>query len=755
MNQPNTAAATAPSTADYAASYVRQFGMAIVPLPPKTKRPLTENWGNDVITDPDQARAYFEQHPDWNMGAALGPSRLCSFDVDDIDATRLIFDEFGWDLDALLQYPTIQGSPGGFRVMFRVPEGISLQYHALTWPKQDGSRGRFTVWEIRAADTQQRQDVLPPSIHPDTQRPYVWLTKPKATEGLPTPPDFLLQMWQHWDKLKPQLQSVCPWAEKPQHQPRKPAQQPRGDSVIDAYNTAHGIEESLARYGYRRQGKRYLSPHSTTGLPGVIVWAESNKAFIHHASDPLCSDESGQPIGPFDLFTYYDHGGDMKKAAKAAADELGMTRRPAVQAPPTTIDPDTGEIVTSLPVAANDNQPVDLSTLPDVGARGKPLATIQNLQVILERLGVRVRYNVVRKEEEITIPGASFSIDNMANASLAWIMSECARFNYPTDKVGDFLTFLADQNLYNPAIQFVTSRPWDGQSRLQDFFDTITAKGQDQSLKETLIKRWMLSAIAAAFRPEGVSAHGVLVLQGDQYLGKTKWFKSLVPDSTRLAQDGMMLRPDDKDSVKQACSFWLVELGELDATFRKSDIAALKAFLTRDRDVLRRAYARKESEYARRTVFFASVNPREFLHDPTGNRRYWTIECEHIEHSHGIDMQQVWAEVYSLYQAGEGWFLLPEEMDALNHHNSDFEVRDPIEDRIHTQLDWAAPPDEWQWKSATDVLLMIGLDHPSKADVTHGGFILRKLNGGKAKRSGATRQLLVPPHVNQKADRPF
>lgn len=406
-------------------------------------------------------------------------------------------------------------------------------------------------------------------------------------------------------------------------------------------------------------------------------------------------------------------------------------------------------------VPDNDNQPVDMSTLPDVGARGKPLATIQNLQVILERLGVRVRYNVVRKEEEITIPGASFSIDNMANASLAWIMSECARFNYPTDKVGDFLTFLADQNLYNPAIQFVTSKPWDGQHRLQDFFDTIKAKGQDQSLKETLIKRWMLSAIAAAFRPEGVSAHGVLVLQGDQYLGKTKWFKSLVPDSTRLAQDGMMLRPDDKDSVKQACSFWLVELGELDATFRKSDIAALKAFLTRDRDVLRRAYARKESEYARRTVFFASVNPREFLHDPTGNRRYWTIECDYIEHSHGIDMQQVWAEVYALYQAGEGWFLLPEEMEALNHHNSDFEVRDPIEDRIHSQLDWSAPSETWRWKSATDLLLSIGLDHPSKADVTHGGFILRKLNGGKARRTGATRQLFVPPHINERADQPF
>jgi hypothetical protein len=353
---------SAPTIADYAASYVSQFGMALVPLPPRTKRPLAENWGKDVITDPDQARAYYEQHPDWNMGAALGPSRICSFDVDDIDATRMIFEEFGWDLDALRDnFPTIQGSPGGFRVMFSVPEGANLQYRALTWPKQDRSRGRFTVWEIRAADTQQRQDVLPPSIHPDTQKPYVWLTKPKATDRLPTPPDFLLQMWQHWEKLKPQLQSVCPWAETPTKQ-YLPVRQPRGDSVIDAFNHATGIEASLTRYGYRQQGKRYLSPHSSTGLAGVIVWPEANKCFIHHASDPLCSDESGQPVGPFDLLAYYDHGGDMKKAAKAAAEQLGMTRQR--QAPPSTpetrVDPDTGEIFDTQPAiaAANDNQPV-------------------------------------------------------------------------------------------------------------------------------------------------------------------------------------------------------------------------------------------------------------------------------------------------------------------------------------------------------------------------------------------------------------
>jgi putative DNA primase/helicase len=50
-----------------------------------------------------------------------------------------------------------------------------------------------------------------------------------------------------------------------------------------------------------------------------------------------------------------------------------------------------------------------------------------------------------------------------------------------------------------------------------------------------------------------------------------------VPKELGVVQDGMMLRPDDRDSVKQVVSHWLVELGELDATFRKSDIAQLKA----------------------------------------------------------------------------------------------------------------------------------------------------------------------------------
>lgn len=429
----------------------------------------------------------------------------------------------------------------------------------------------------------------------------------------------------------------------------------------------------------------------------------------------------------------------------AVLEQVTACQRPAVAPTPAPAPANDNAPDEHLPATqGNDIAAVDwYSPFPDFNGKGKPLATIENVVEACRRLGVTVRYNVIRKDIEILIPGQAFSVDNRANASLAWLASACNRFSIPTGSLGDFLCYMADQNLYNPVANWITSRPWDGQSRLQDLFDTIQA--EDEALKEILIKRWMVSAVAGAFKPDGVSAHGVLVLQGDQYLGKTKWFKSLVPADLGVIQDGLMLRPDDRDSIKQVVSYWLVELGELDATFRKSDIAQLKSFLTRDRDVIRRAYAKMESEYARRTVFFASVNPREFLHDQTGNRRYWTIEAKWIDHSHSIDMQQLWAEVFELWKAGETYYLGETEMAMLNKSNEEFVVIDPIQDRINSRLDWKADTHFWHWRSATDILLDVGIDKPNQSDATRAAAYIRTKNGNKGKRTANGRMLWCPP----------
>jgi putative DNA primase/helicase len=415
------------------------------------------------------------------------------------------------------------------------------------------------------------------------------------------------------------------------------------------------------------------------------------------------------------------------------------------------LSPKPATAVTTTP--ANDNLPaaVDWFTpFPDVNGKGRPLATIENVLEACRRLGVVVRYNVIRKDMEILVPGAGFSIDNRANASLAWLASACTRFGISTGPLQEFLTYISDLNLYNPVAEWILSKPWDGQHRLQDFFNTITAEGEADDVrvwdqKAAMMRRWMISATAAAFNPEGVSAHGVLVLQGDQYLGKTKWFKGLAPNHLGIIQDGLTLKPDDKDSVKNVVRNWLVELGELDATFRKSDIAQLKSFLTKDRDVLRRPYDRRESEFARRTVFFASVNPRQFLHDPTGNRRYWTISCTAINHDHGLDMQQVWAEVYAdQYRRGETWYLTPDEMQMLNDHNRDHEVLDPVRERLTTRYDWQSSTYEWRWMTATDVMMEIGYDKPTRADVTQCGQLLKELSGGQTRKSNGRHLSRVP-----------
>lgn len=325
------------SIAKFAEAYTRRYGLALVPLKAKNKLPLYDDWGNNVITDPNAALQFYTENPSLNLGVALGPSRLCSFDVDDLEATKLIFDEFGWNLDNLIKdYPTIQGQPPGCRIMFRVPDGVTLPYHSLTWPKRDGARGRMTVWEIRSADDQQRQDVLPPSIHPDTGNPYVWITKPNG--NFPEPPDFLIKIWENWDKLKPQFQAVCPWAEKPAPPKAKPIAASRdGGSVIQQFVAAHDLETTLVRYGYKKQGKRYLSPHSNTMLPGVNLFPSGDTCYIHHASDPLCSDETGKPVNAFDLFCEYEHGGDVSAAVKQAAEILGIKperKKPAPRTQP-------------------------------------------------------------------------------------------------------------------------------------------------------------------------------------------------------------------------------------------------------------------------------------------------------------------------------------------------------------------------------------------------------------------------------------
>lgn len=318
-----------PLSARYARKYIERYGVALVRIEPGRKFPLHDRWNEPggYFTDPAEAEDFYARHPNWSMGAVLGPSRLCSLDVDDVECTRLVLAEVGIDLDALaVAYPTVVGNPARFRVLFRAPEGIELTRHALSWPKQEEPGKRLTVLELRGGDV---QDVLPPSIHPGTGQPYTWRTPPG--EVIPELPAELLSIWQHWDMFKRDAERMCPWApqEERKSSPRPSARPAAEASVIAAFNQAHDVESLMAAHGYKKRGRRWLAPSSSTGLPGISI--KDGRMFSHHASDLLCNDHWNDA---FDVFRLLDHGGDFRSAVKAAAQLLGMDRPLPVSAPP-------------------------------------------------------------------------------------------------------------------------------------------------------------------------------------------------------------------------------------------------------------------------------------------------------------------------------------------------------------------------------------------------------------------------------------
>jgi putative DNA primase/helicase len=383
---------------------------------------------------------------------------------------------------------------------------------------------------------------------------------------------------------------------------------------------------------------------------------------------------------------------------------------------------------------------------PDTaGESGRPKGTITNLECLLRHLGIKVRYNVIRKETEYSVPGKSFGMDNALNAALAWITSECVRHGYPKSEVDSYLTCIAAMNYYNPVTEWMQSREWDGVARMDQLIDTIECPPEyPDDLKTALLSKWLVSAAAAAAMPDGFKTRGVLVLQGEQSIGKTFWLRSLCPEGSRWFFEGQTMDPANKDILKEFVSHWIVELGELEGTLKKTDIARLKSFITKDTDTVRLPWARKMSEFPRHTVLCASVNQREVLFDLTGNTRWWVIPCVRTDYRHGLDMQQVWAEALRRFTDGEEWWLSPEEERRLEEQNRSFEAVDPVQELLASRLCWDDPESLWAERTATEILMEIGFDYPTRAQCTSASLYLRKMGAKPGTRNNRARLILAP-----------
>lgn len=339
----------------------------------------------------------------------------------------------------------------------------------------------------------------------------------------------------------------------------------------------------------------------------------------------------------------------------------------------TTIDPSGISISRSPPPTPPDHDKappvarrVKLEGFPDQPSQGsnRPPVTLDNVQHLLTETGAILGYDVIKKV--VSVRRGSVTLEECDLQSLANLNG------MGSNQLLDFVGALARRNPVNPVADWIGSKPWDGNDRLAGFYATVTVQdGFPPPVRDTLLRRWMLSCVAAAMAEDRFSGRGVLTLQGGQGIGKTRWLARLVPEpmTNEWVKLDHHLDGNNKDSLFGAITHWITEIGELDSSFRK-DIGRIKGTLTRDCDKLRLPYARSPIELPRRTVFAATVNEWNFLVDPTGNTRWWTVPVLKLDHQHSIDMQQVFAQLAVQYRAGEQWWLNDDEAQFLNSLNS-------------------------------------------------------------------------------------
>ena len=181
-------------------AYIRH-GFSLVPIPPGRKGPLDAGWQHRGAALRSQA----DLSPGYGIGLAHAYSGTMALDIDNWDMTATALAQHGIDLSALYLAPDAvvidSGRPGHGKLLYAMPMGLAL-------PSKRVKVGATVAYELRCstADGLTVQDVLPPTIHPQTQQPYRW-----AGNGhwmrLPLLPAALLD---HWQALLTTVEPVKP-----------------------------------------------------------------------------------------------------------------------------------------------------------------------------------------------------------------------------------------------------------------------------------------------------------------------------------------------------------------------------------------------------------------------------------------------------------------------------------------------------------------------------------------------------------------
>lgn len=633
----------------YAQPHGERPAWAVFPLGEGGKKPrIPKKEGghgfHDATTDPDQIRAWWEKYPRANIGVATGEkSGFIVIDVD-LDPEKgkdgsLELAELERQLGELPDGPRQLTPRGGTHYLFKNPDDYYVSIsEGLDVNERTGEKtGLAEGIDVRGNGG---YIVVTPSPRKDQGgKKYQWEIN---AEPISTPLPDLPRPW-----LDFMVERNVATHTKPPAGAHGALVAPPGGSVLDWNDMIGGKKQRFT-------------------LPSKVKTGQRNGTLFSYA----CS----------------------LRAQNYPEDRLAQL---VMTANLERCDPALDDAEVQTIIASALKYPGGTSMAVMGFSSGKPRLTNGDLYNEMAAMGFSVRLNVITGEYETsgrTAAGRAPDLDDLV--TLLYDALTDAYKGATFDVLRQFIAFQGRESRYNPVVDLLNATTWDEIDRLPQVYALIGIENDD--LSKTLVHKWLRQTVALLFNEQGngrepFGADGCLVFNGEQGTGKTSFFRHLAMRDAWFGE-GCKIDDRDKDTSRRIVTRWISELGEVETTL-KSDIEAVKNFITAATDRYRLPYGKADVTGPRLSSLCATCNSDRYLIDPTGNRRWWSVPfARRVPHEEltQLDALQLWAQIFAevaplSYQEKSNCFrLTEEEQAALAQRNGEYEKKlkgqDEIED---------------------------------------------------------------------------
>ena len=177
----------------------------LVPIPQGKKGPVDQGWQEeercvppfliDLLACPACGGVLIDTSN--NIGLAHAYSNTCAIDIDDYQTSKAELTKVNIDLDQLLTADDAVIIYSGRKNRAKLLYSIDKPIRSKKLYTVNGTRNNYLDFRCASSNGTTMQDVLPPSIHPMTLKPYQWAGKGDPLNPPPIPTNLL----NYWESL--------------------------------------------------------------------------------------------------------------------------------------------------------------------------------------------------------------------------------------------------------------------------------------------------------------------------------------------------------------------------------------------------------------------------------------------------------------------------------------------------------------------------------------------------------------------------